>query len=1024
MEENPNSLRALSLELLEKHRKQYGQAFERFYRPKILTKEPDTFQNLLDEDLQQISAVSRGGLRDKDFVEELEENGRKLSAALYKLAADDWEESINVYLRTIDDHSGQYTSQEYQYFIGYVQEIFRKEFGADRLERGESVELIDQITKRTGEETRERLALVLEGVDIQLFSRKIWSIYFSGQPGLEEKLKALLLDLTDQQIREVRLAFSNLSAELVAEELFCTLSPWNTPIDDGSKKKIIEFDSASDFIEEEEEEEEFIPEYDFEGFCYALKGREKSEVEHIELMYNDIFSTQQGRMSLREQIETCFEGFEQEYSLSLLEGVSLERIAESIIEILKAYDGPRPGLTPIEQGITGEGPISENLLGKVWRRRMYREDLQPQDVEIEAQVEIQEQLRFLSDEQVANVQELVFEKCGYRLNGHLYKQFWDFSPARIAVELRMSWDRKISLVETFQLFEGFTPGMMSVIKLAFKAAFSEELDDFLQDFIPKDSDPVIARFLGSTLKVRTAGFPRAELDLDILSLWEIEDESEPDGRILTRDAEEEGLHAEIVKRLQAGEGGTLEQLHSLLVPIASNKRFYIESDYATQTGELFRSRFEEVAPTSRELMTCLLLGSDIVSLASAVLEQPAVLGNQLHLSDFELHALIGLFERSSETSSLLEILLQANSQGGIKFPDFNNGLMAFYRPSTRRFHPMLMNLGLDDGLNRDKVFPWFGQSYQCLKGFENAYTWLYGSLRGRLKSLLTNNQITKRLFGDVILRLEGIDHQMIDLIDELIDAVDLKGLQEVFRKMGPDCATFEEAYDISKGTFTLHNAILDVDADRAPIDRTILFLEGYYPDTVAKIIRKAILSESKDVAVAQLEQVFSDPFDEQHVNPLLPNDLNWITEMYIQIRLAYFEEYSCVLMSDLISADIGLDLLERLTIQLFGADTVGIVREFEAAAKADGDVFVDEFISKLKDKPARYIAGIRELYDARNPDQKLKSVIANSGSDRGVDALKVLEKKAKRKKKKKPGEEKKEGSDEESKPPVSESPAE
>ena len=282
--------------------------------------------------------------------------------------------------------------------------------------------------------------------------------------------------------------------------------------------------------------------------------------------------------------------------------------------------------------------------------------------------------------------------------------------------------------------------------------------------------------------------------------------------------------------------------------------------------------------------------------------------------------------------------------------------------------------------------------YPALPFLEHAYSWKYGSLRKHLLALASDGHITREWFGHLLYRLEGIDAAIIDEIEIGLSEGDTKKLRVIFAELGYQCRTLEEVFLLENDDQSMKTAIMEMAGDEDERVETVLYFLGYYPDRVASFIEEALQRTHPREKEIRLREIFSNPFNVDAPNPLLPNDLNWINEMYIQIRRRFALQTGAPLMPRILESGISREFSMELKKQLFGSDIALIVDELAGALlETNGEEALSLLItSRLKESPPRYIRGICELLSALYPTESLETRLKKSTSETSKAALKIL----------------------------------
>ena len=968
-----SSYRAIAYSLLKSHQEKFGQAFERFYRPEIIRRQGSSLARLAEEPLHLVEDSDTQGLVEEQFVVSMKKSARELAEHLYHLAAKAWDRNINTYLKALDSHLIDYTCEEQRMFLKEVHQAFNSLYSGELLERGESIELLDQIVKRTGESTRPRLEKALAGVHIAELTEELWQDFFHGDSSKREKIESTLLDLTDHQIRELRVAFGDYPATLLAKTLKEYLPPLKPLSEDSSDE------------EETDNKPRKVQEFQLEAIRCLMNGRTPYEIKRIEMIFNER-ARAANEPELRDYITRAFPLQLYEELLGLLEGETLKDCAARILTLFAEYQENPPKIAAMPQQISESLPNApEKYRSFFWRRRLHHESSHLIDVELEAFQEIQAELTMLSPFLLERLQE-VLKEVGTPLSPRLYRRGAPVSPGRIAVLLNEAITHQESKESILSLIAGLTPGEMARVRVAYQARYGETLADHLAPYCSGNTNN------DASIHYGLSGVLRAQFHVDLLSIFSPA-EKQPSGSILTTESFQERI-CQAVVFLQQEEIATFPELKNRLKNIPPDKLYLLEAEFESTTGKRLRETLPVFSSSDREQAIALFHGTDIDTVVTAMIDdlEGAIEARWLGLSIQEIALLASLYATKAKRS-LLTTLLER-----LTMPDVNTGLIheALIRllsveASVIREELRALSLGEEDASSQPGECI-FEIPYPALPFLEHAYSWRYGSLRKHLLSLVSDERISHEWFGKLMYRLEGIDSAIVDEIEIGLSEGDTKKLRMIFAELGYQCRTVEEIFLLENDDQSMKTAIMEMAGDEDERVETVLYFLGYYPDQVARLIEEALQRAHPKEKEMRLREIFANPFNSESPNPLLPNDLNWINEMYIEIRRRFALQTGTPLMPRILDSGIPLELSTELKKQLFGSDIALIVDELAGAlSDTDGEEALALFItSRLKESPPRYIRGICELFSALYPNESLQTRLKKSTSEHGKSALKIM----------------------------------
>ncbi|MCB0330796.1 MAG: hypothetical protein KDD70_14080, partial [Bdellovibrionales bacterium] len=840
--------------------------------------------------------------------------------------------------------------------------------------------------------------------NVPALTEELWALHFSGKDDALQQIETLLLDHTEHQIREIRLAFSDFPATLVARDIRRSLSPWNTPIKREEEIEVVEFDSAEDKIQkrqqdsiadeefDDEEEDEFKPLYDIPGIHYALEGRTYLEVARIEQVYNDLYEYED-KQSLQQRIKDELPEEVQESLFDRLQGVQLEQIAAGVIKILAAYNKSIPDTPPPPATTEPLPKILPKYRKITWKRHLYVLGHSPRDAEIEGYQEISKHTALLSRDEFTKLRDLIHQTIGYQLDLRLYPQGVDFSAARTTWRIQDALEREEPFDDIIEALYGLSPSETASVRRSFEAITGVRLKDALSQKIIGDEYDIVAEFQRGLLHRRLYATPRAVYRTDILAHFNEGGHGASDARVASK----------TLAALKDNGIINYQELKQFLAPLTPRERSLVEDLYFQRHSKSLRHELEK--SLSKAEMDCaisLLLGTDIDELLTLLQKSPEQLANQYQLSSLELRTLTEEFARrtNSNSDALLEFYLELSKHS--TRPEHSSGaeaLMLLTRNSVQTLRDLLRQKAIKKSVEESEIVGLLEHTFLHSLAIERTYCWRFGSLRQHLKALLSGGLISPETYCSCIFRLEGIPQEILDDMEIAISEDDDEDLKEIFMELGSHCRTVEECFPLENGEQSLTAALADMELSTPRINTLSLYFLGFYPDKVAEKVAEAIQSSTAHEREKRLQEIFIDPFEEGAQNPLLPADFNWITEMYILIRREYQERYGVPLLQAFLKAGIPEEYIDKIKVQLFGTDMVGVVEELIRAR--DGLLPVDAptfIVRELEKFPYRYIEGVIELFEALRPGVSLLEEISNSKGENVGEAMSILNPPKKKKK--------------------------
>jgi hypothetical protein len=483
-----------------------------------------------------------------------------------------------------------------------------------------------------------------------------------------------------------------------------------------------------------------------------------------------------------------------------------------------------------------------------------------------------------------------------------------------------------TLREILDFFEFLPPAHIAEIKRVYSFVVGRELFRDVQSQIRGLCGESIPEVIMEMIMRRLSGISRVTLQQDLLLPYSPEVVNAPD-HTLSEDALENffGLVTSHnwsavlsalkeflpIQRLQVeeyvwkkkSELGQPETLRDLLLKFGENSA----ADEAAFV--LFGFDGREAAARIRE---------DVTELSTLRAELPVSIELVLRILAEDGFDLIGEIESADEesTAALMRPYLRT-----ILFAKdaFELGAM------LKRFRPL-------EGEEVERLADELSKSFEEICAFERSFDRLFGSLRLLLKQLASAGCLERKDLAFSSLRLEAADSDLCARLQKLIEIADFETVQQLFKDERDHLITIEECYDVVYVETELRAALNHMDASLNAICRCLLLLDGYDSEAVAQEIHLRLQNSIGSEIVQEVVQ-YLRPSTEEDPNPYIPEDMNWVDEMYLQIRIAYREKFGNELLPLLVERGIGDEQHKQLAYTVYGTRTAEKAAEVYSALR-------------------------------------------------------------------------------------------
>ncbi|MGI6524440.1 MAG: hypothetical protein ACOX2O_03980 [Bdellovibrionota bacterium] len=942
-----------------------------------------------------------------------EERGHALADLLFEYANKKRILDLDTYVEAIQEAVRGKRSEENQAILRAACAYFKEKYTKWCRERGNSVELLDNIVRRTGKETEPFLAKLLHGFDVKEMARELWDLDVQKKTAELRIARQQIYELTNDQVTELREEYNTIPSQDLATEIHTALYATNLT---GEAQP------------------------DVSAIKYALRGRTLNEVKQIEFQFNEKYHfvyDDSKEPPLRQQLRDKLSEKDAREIEKLLKGFSSREVAENVHDLLVHC-------SEASEVIQTKKKIHPDFSGN------FRRDYSAAPVierELRAREEIDHLIEYLTPAQFKNVNRQLEQRFSEKLTEGLYSCNHPFDPRKVAIQLFRSFQnvpqrrqcRKdqdyLAYSQVLEIKSRFSTSTHSEIteiitKWANEQKASESFQIIKQALLPiQDLDPTqlfyvkkwfyvctgltlqkyieervnflcrndVPKYVAIILKNRLAGTSRLPLKADLFDLFSTAEQRqqnyinlEPQAKLLEQakadaraidkilsdkqDARKSKALLAFLEKRNRDQSNAMEKAFLELskgVPLIEAIRSKVKSKKSQTAAILLLSQFhvwEEAKRIDKDpehLLT--LLAEPPRSVAFVLQEYRATYKKNLS----------SIIKSSYKGQDLQEKRLLLNS--------------VLFTPNVLKLHKIFKTTEplpeeslhfLTRQLSRPRldVLAFEAAYNRYFARFEYCQDKLYGSLLQQLRILATEELIPRQSFASAVLLLEDVDPSIPVTMQNHLSEKEIGGnaiikLHQLLRDFKDHLKILQKAYNALNEKNTLRETIYDLKIPLEVKNKTLLLLDGYDPDAVAKeiitLLKKDLSAEKLGAEICAILAT-STP---KAFNPRIPLQANWIDEMYHQIRVSYEAQTGSRLIADLLRRNVPMKGagINAITYKLYGevAKTVINIRHLVSLRGTAADKF-EVTDRKIVQTLADLLPALREramnMYDAYYSD--------------------------------------------------------
>lgn len=798
------------------------------------------------------------------------ETAENLAKKIYDLSNTKRIIDIEAYISAINKSVLSKNSEDNQYILKYSQEYFQTSYSKILKKQGESTSMLDQIIKRTGKDSHDRISATLKGFNASVIAEKLWTASI-------EDLENLILEcseLTDKQLSELITEFDSIPSKKISYSIKQCL---NTSRPDLKSIEIL------------------------------LQNKTKEEIQKIISIYEEFYILKDGEdnSSFKDSIENLKEEDKQALN-NILEGIDLNLICENI-------DFTLNNITSLYNVLAEEKSKEYGLILNSFEIKNSSDSL---NKELYAKPFIESMIYFLELEQFEELNSILFEKFGYKLTSQLYSLNYIKTPISLCLELDKSinsiiMDQDLSKVVSRSIYK------QCIYKLKGDNDFIDYNDTYLKVlailfplFSVKNS---VQRSFNSNMKA-IAGLDAIDLchkllksigldkDSDIKNLTQILSNNLQHTYVKQdlanyvenffakqKDNDTDGAVKEIQKCIKE-RNNIKEKSLKLLNLFSSFNPTIIEGildGYLKETEErLLVTISKTTTPATLIRIKNILKGFN----TSNILDK-------INNSEYEV-----LFSLSP-----LEIALTDNEfkkEKGISLIDYFKReeskhiyLIPAYSPLTAKYKSIIVDQNSFKEEQANEFISYFKENKLLLKYFELSYDNLFSSFKnssertfGTFRSTITIRSLDNSIPQTSCVKLLSLlDNLPVDLTFNISDIIEnenkdfeaAKKLHEIFKSHKNKMFSIKALYLLYNTEKSLREKLYEFNLIPTDSSLTLLLLDGYDPEKIIYEIEEYINTLSGN----DLGERITGLLDE--ANKTIPDDPNWRGEMYHQIRIRY-----------------------------------------------------------------------------------------------------------------------------------------
>ncbi len=809
------------------------------------------------------------------------------------------------------------TSEDNQFILKYAQKYFKEHFGEAIKRNGESPELLEQIVKRTGKDSRTKFEAAISGFNAPFLAQAIYKIDLSEVKALSSILSELE-SLDSEHLKELQVELKLLHYLELAELSMKFLDP-NRP--------------------------------DLRCLQLLLQNKSLVEIEKIIKVIEDNYLLKEGEDTpgFNIWLEKNFSGYDLQAIKQILNGLNLNFIAEQINWIFNNSENLWVDFAGLQTQKLGTLILHvEHNQGETSRLNR----------EIRLRPFIQSITYFLSARQFNNLNQILEKNYGFHLTLDFYlpaetttplSNYLKLEKALTSIEYNASMKMEVcysdyrnslyNLTKQDSSFDVHQPFNLTLAKLLFLYMLPADQLYLLKNSCLSNSKSTLIDLLQKRVLRKTNKSDYSSL-IELLNSGLAQKLTEFDIEFHFDQISESDL---LITKLKY-----LADVEKKLIVLIENFDISPEEKAVLLINELQKLNYKELVDIDRLFhfkndSSLLLKIKPLISPAAFLkiqiilcgfnpkIEAKNLLENHnwqslLQRTPLEIALLDGELKKTQGTS-LLELLEKQSIEG---VPNEVLLAPAFF-PLASQFKQKILDTQAWSNLETDYVYNNFRKSPTRLQALETAYNYLFsnqevsqessfGSWRNSFIIQVQQKNINKIEYTTLLSLAEGIPITLIPDIFKItanseLGIEDLHELNLILRTYRPNLKIIKMLYLIYDGQLSLRERIYKFKVLPRDENLSLLLLDGYDPEKLAR----AFIEQFKSANKLSIESLFNQ-LSPKH-SSLIPVKDNWKEEMYHQLRIRYEIFSGRRLITDIMSLikdDSELETVRKICDFLYG----------------------------------------------------------------------------------------------------------
>ncbi len=879
------------------------------------------------------------------------------------------------------------TSEDNQFILKYAQKYFREHFGEAIKRNGESPEIIEQIVKRTGKDTRIQFEAVIAGFNAQQLAQKIYRIDLTQIKSLT-LIQTELERLDPEQLRELQAEIKIIYLREIAELTNKFLDPQKP---------------------------------DFRCLQLLLQNKTNQEIEKVIKIIEESYLLKEGQDTpgFTNWLEKNFAGYDLQTIKRALSGLNLNYLAEEINWIF----------TNSELLWVDFAGLQTQKLGKLILHVDHNQSKTSQlNREIRLRPFIQAITYFLHQTQFESLNALILSSYGYQLTTEFYLPLEEPTPLNNYLKLEKaltglaskdsnkmevcSSDYRNSLhnlTKQDSSFDNSPPFNIILARLLFIYTISEEQLVLFKDSCLSNSKNNLFDILQKNLTQKNHRYDYSNL-IEVLSSglaqqitdFEINDHFD---RLVSRNSLTENLKylADVERKLLnliENFDITPEEKAVLLINELQklNRQELIDIDrlfYFKNDSSLLLKIKPLISPAAFLKVQIILCGFNPKLEAKSVIEN-FNWKKLLQLTPLQV-ALLDSELKKAHSITLLDFL---EKQTVSEVPEDILLAPAFF-PLASQLKQKILEPQAWGNLETEYVLNNFRNTPTRLKALEVAYNLLFsnqelsqesslGSWRNSFIVQVQQKNIDKIEYTNLLSLAEGIPITLIPEISKITTASDrgiedLHQLDLILRTYRPNLKIIKMLYLIFDGELSLRERIYKFKVLPRDENLSLLLLDGYDPEKLAQEFITLFKSPNK-LSVQSIYDLLNPKY-----STVIPIKDNWKEEMYHQLRIRYEIFCGRRLVTDiltLVKDQSELEIVRKICDLLYGdmSTKCFALQQALLATNADPKLIVKK-LQNFKPSQVEQMDHLYSSYFGLSLVEELVKFFPDDEDDRFAEAL-------------------------------------